>query len=102
MKKKLFLYFPILLCFAGTRQGALIIWDLHSGRSVRRITISAQLESKVSSKLSAHSSEVRAMTLSEDGEFLVTGSADRFVRIWRMSEEKLHQTLEGHKDDVSF
>jgi U3 small nucleolar RNA-associated protein 12 len=39
--------------------------------------------------LSGHQAEVRGMCVSSIGDFVVTGSQDRSVRIWQQTEEQL-------------
>jgi WD40 repeat protein len=48
-----------------------------------------------------HSYEVNSIAFSPSGEFLVSGSRDQKVRIWRVEDGALLITLEGHTDDVN-
>jgi WD40 repeat protein len=43
---------------------------------------------------------VRTVAVTPDGQKVVTGSADRTVKVWEMASGRLLRTLEGHKDTV--
>ena len=45
---------------------------------------------------SAHSDVVMTLAFSESGEFLASGGADRFVRIWRTRDLAAERAFEGH------
>lgn len=47
-----------------------------------------------------HGGKVWAVAFSPDRHLLASGSADGVVRLWRVSDGKLMQTLKGHDDDV--
>lgn len=49
----------------------------------------------------AHDKDVKEVSLSEDGKYLASASADRTVKIWNMDSESLLHTLHGHNDEVS-
>ena len=47
-----------------------------------------------------HTSEVRSVAFSPDGKFVVSGSDDNTVRMWRTDTGENVQTLEGHTGRV--
>jgi WD40 repeat protein len=49
---------------------------------------------------SAHSKDVRSVTISPDGKTLVTGSYDRTIKLWNRSTGKEIRTLRGHSSGV--
>jgi hypothetical protein len=52
-------------------------------------------------KLEGHTGVVNAVAVSDDGTYIVSGSADNTVRIWDMETGDQLQMLEGHTDQVS-
>ncbi|CAH8652770.1 unnamed protein product [Dicrocoelium dendriticum] len=84
----------------GTRKGELLVWNLHTGEVIRQIQITATLEAGTLTTFSPHSETIHCIQLSEDRQYLVTGSQDQLVRVWSMPDERLLHTLEGHADDV--
>lgn len=46
--------------------------------------------------LSGHTSWVRAVAITPDGEILASGSGDKTVKLWRLATGELLHTLEGH------
>lgn len=49
---------------------------------------------------SGHSEPVRCMAISPDGQFLVSGSDDKTIKIWDINEEEEIYTLTGHSASV--
>jgi WD40 repeat protein len=43
----------------------------------------------------------RAVAVSPDGRFIVSGSEDRTVKVWELESGRLLRSLEGHTDDVN-
>jgi WD40 repeat protein len=43
---------------------------------------------------------VRAVAVSPDGRFIVSGSDDRTVKVWELESGRLLRSLEGHTDWV--
>lgn len=52
-------------------------------------------------KMSAHYGRVNVIAISPQGNHLASGGADRTVRIWRLSDNQLLFTLQGHTDAIS-
>src|SRR5262249_4220036 len=50
--------------------------------------------------LQAPAGSVASLALSQDGRFVLTGGADRVVRLWDVGREAELQKLEGHTQDV--
>ena len=78
-----------------------MVWDLPTAKVLRSVTITAQLERAGTHTLTPHNGEIRALSLSRDGQYLVTGATDRMVKVWTMVDEKMVLSLDGHTDDVS-
>jgi serine/threonine protein kinase len=50
--------------------------------------------------LVGHADSVWAVTVSQDGRTLVSGSADRTIKVWDLPTRQLRHTLTGHTDTV--
>ncbi|MEM7585235.1 MAG: caspase family protein [Acidobacteriota bacterium] len=48
-----------------------------------------------------HSSAIRSLAISPNGESLASGSDDRTVKLWQVETGKLIRTLEGHTEGVN-
>lgn len=57
-------------------------------------------ENPLKTTLTGHSEGVWAVALSSDGKTLVSGSADKTIKVWNLDTEKLIRTLSGHSDSV--
>jgi WD40 repeat protein len=62
------------------------VWELESGRLLR--------------SLEGHTDWVRAVAVSPDGRFIVSGSDDRTVKVWELESGRLLRSLEGHTGRV--
>src|SRR5688572_22206891 len=51
--------------------------------------------------LHGHHAAVLALEFSPDGQFLVSGSADRTLRLWNLQTKRSAYTLSGHTDAVT-
>ena len=49
-------------------------------------------------KLTDHSSVVRSVVSSPNGEYLASGSKDKTIGVWRVSSGERIKTLYGHYD----
>jgi WD40 repeat protein len=47
-----------------------------------------------------HATYVNALDYSRDGQFLVSGSGDTTIKLWRLSDQRLLRTFTGHRDYV--
>ncbi|MBE9207725.1 WD40 repeat domain-containing protein [Nostoc sp. LEGE 06077] len=50
--------------------------------------------------LTGHSHIVRSLTISADGQWLISGSWDQTIKIWHLETGRLIRTLKGHTDRV--
>ncbi len=70
-----------------SRSGELTLWDLSTGELVRKIP-------------DAHSDSIFSIDFSRDGERIVTSAADRFVKVFKVSDGKFERSFEGHTHHV--
>jgi WD40 repeat protein len=70
-----------------SRNGELILWDVASGSVVRKFT-------------EAHSDTVFDVEFSRDGKRLVSGAADKFVKLFNVETGELIRGYEGHTGHV--
>lgn len=70
----------------GSPEQHVKVWDPRSG--------------KKSAELVGHTDNVRAVLVSEDGRFLLSGSADSTVRLWSLGEQRCLHTFTHHDDSV--
>jgi hypothetical protein len=70
-----------------SRSGQVIIWSLADGRAERTLD-------------ELHSDSVLCLQFSADGKRLVTGSADKFVRLVNLEDGKVIRSFEGHGHHV--
>lgn len=64
---------------AGLSSGNVQVWDTTTGNPVRSWT--------------AHETEITAIAISSDRQFLITGSRDRTAKVWELNSGRLLQTL---------
>ncbi|WAR10900.1 PKWA-like protein [Mya arenaria] len=76
----------------GLRNGDLVVWSLQTAQPSRQLLGSGGAH--------AHTREVKSVTLSDDGRYLVSGSADGTLKVWDMHTERPIHTLQGHTDEV--
>ncbi|KAL4250924.1 WD repeat WDR48 family protein [Abortiporus biennis] len=74
------------LIVSGSPERVIRMWDPRSGRRV--------------GKLVGHTDNIRAIMLSEDAKYLLTGSADASVKLWSLSTQKCLHTFTYHTDSV--
>ena len=70
-----------------SRSGELKQWDAATGALVQEFK-------------NAHSDTVQSVDFSGDGKLLVSGAADRFVKVWTVADTKLVKSFEGHTHQV--
>ena len=51
-------------------------------------------------KLTQHSAPITTVKFSSDGQFLISGSLDKTIKVWNLTTQKLQQTLKGHRYGV--
>lgn len=71
---------------AGSPEQHVKVWDPRSGKKC--------------AELVGHTDNVRAVLVSEDGRFLLSGSADSTVRLWSLGEQRCLHTFTHHDDSV--
>ncbi|MFN0055936.1 MAG: c-type cytochrome domain-containing protein [Planctomycetales bacterium] len=70
-----------------SRSGELMLWDVANRAMLRTME-------------NAHSDTVFGVEFSRDGQFLLTGAADKFVKIHEVATGKLLKAFEGHTNHV--
>lgn len=48
-----------------------------------------------------HTDEVFSVTITPDGKYIVSGSWDNTIKVWRTKDGKLIRTLKGHRNVVT-
>ena len=78
------------LCASASFDNTLRIWDPRNGSCLN--------------VLKSHSMQIYGLSFSNDGEFLVSGSADQSIKVWRVSDGKLLCSFLGTQSiyDVQF
>lgn len=71
---------------AGSPEQHVKVWDPRSGKKC--------------AELVGHTDNVRAVLVSEDGRYLLSGSADSTVRLWSLAEQRCLHTFTHHDDSV--
>src|SRR4029079_16075551 len=71
----------------ASRSGELMIWDVTSQTLVREIK-------------DAHSDTVMGVEFSRDGKYLLSGGADKFVKIFEVATGTHVRSFEGHTHHV--
>ncbi|KAH9931751.1 hypothetical protein B0H21DRAFT_699788 [Amylocystis lapponica] len=71
---------------AGSPERVIRMWDPRAGKRV--------------GKLVGHTDNIRAILLSEDAKYLLTGSADASIKLWSLSSQRCLHTFTHHTDSV--
>ncbi|KAF9810753.1 hypothetical protein IEO21_06804 [Rhodonia placenta] len=71
---------------SGSPERVIRMWDPRSGRRI--------------GKLVGHTDNIRAMLLSEDAKYLLTGSADASIKLWSLSSQRCLHTFTHHTESV--
>ncbi|GJE99806.1 WD40 repeat domain-containing protein [Phanerochaete sordida] len=71
---------------SGSPERVVRMWDPRSG--------------KRTSKLVGHTDNIRAILISEDSRYLLTGSADASVKLWSLATQRCLHTFTHHADSV--
>ncbi|KAL7410603.1 hypothetical protein BDY24DRAFT_417926 [Mrakia frigida] len=72
---------------AGSPERVIRVWDPRAGG--RRIC-----------KLVGHTDNIRALLVSEDGKFMLSGSSDATIKLWSLSAQRVLHTFNHHSDSV--
>ena len=51
--------------------------------------------------LTGHTDSVSSVAISQDGKYLISGSADATIKVWNLKERREEFTLTGHTSKVS-
>jgi len=81
---------------------ALVCWKdtLALSSGIHIITLDAATGSKTAI-LSGHANDVKSLAPSPDGTILVSGSADKTIKVWDMQTGGVIKTFHGHTGEVS-
>jgi len=89
----------LLYAFALTHPSAKLDVSYASSAESALYETAMQLK-KLKLLLRGHKSGVNSVCYSKDGQFLVSGSDDRSVRIWSLHTGQIHKVLKGHQNEV--
>ena len=65
-----------------------------------RDTVNNRNKMEPAQTLTAHASVVWALALSADGQTLVSGGADKTIKVWNIDTNQVSHTLSGHTDTI--
>ncbi|CAK0879128.1 unnamed protein product [Prorocentrum cordatum] len=80
------------LVVSGSRDKKVMIWEL---------TPEGEYVGYARRALSGHSEPVSSVVLSSDGQFALSGSWDRTMRLWDLNTGATARTFQGHAKDVN-
>ena len=58
------------------------------------------METRQETVIQGHTGYVKSIAVTSDKKFVVSGSADKTVRIWNVLDKRQESVLEGHTDSV--
>ncbi|KAL0845625.1 hypothetical protein Bca101_018871 [Brassica carinata] len=92
--------------FSASKDGAIVHWDVSSGKSDKYKWPSDEVLKSHGMKVreprsKKHSRESLALAVSSDGRYLATGGVDRHVHIWDVRTREHVQAFPGHRNTVS-
>ncbi|OCH87028.1 hypothetical protein OBBRIDRAFT_736896 [Obba rivulosa] len=71
---------------SGTPERVVRMWDPRSGKRI--------------GKLVGHTDNIRAIQISEDAKYILTGSADASIKLWSLSSQRCLHTFTYHTESV--
>ncbi|KAI0631871.1 hypothetical protein C8Q77DRAFT_1061553 [Trametes polyzona] len=71
---------------SGSPERVIRMWDPRSGKRI--------------AKLVGHTDNIRAILISEDAKYLLTGSADASIKLWSLSSQRCLHTFTHHTESV--
>jgi ribosomal RNA-processing protein 9 len=83
-------------CITGSKDCCLIVWEIETGKKVHIIK-----GFRHKRRNGAHSDEVLAINISDDGAFLASAGKDRVVLIWNAENYEYVGCLKAHKDTIT-
>ncbi|KAH9917991.1 WD40 repeat-like protein [Fomitopsis serialis] len=86
--------------FTSGKEGAIIKWDLHTGRKVHTF-LKCRPDKGKGKDVSGHTDEVWALAVSPDGRYLASGGKDRRVGVWDVEKNEWVKGFTGHRDHIS-
>lgn len=65
------------------------------------LLLNAMIVGAVPNKFDQHDGRVNSVAFSPDGKTIVSGSADKTIKLWRTVDKKCMGTISGHRDSVT-
>jgi WD40 repeat protein len=84
---------PDGLCLSGHEYGGLLLWDIQNGK---RLKTMEAIEVSVFSRIMADPDAITAVTLTPDGNKVITGTYYGFLKIWDLASYQNTHTVMGH------
>ena len=76
------------LAFGGNEKGnILFLWDIYDDREFMRFE--------------GHTDSIEAVAFSPDGNYIISGSSDKTMKVWDIGSGRLIRTLEGLNDSIA-
>ncbi|MEM7556592.1 MAG: DUF1326 domain-containing protein, partial [Cyanobacteria bacterium P01_A01_bin.84] len=76
------------------------VWQLFRFNADNNGNGNIDFKLQLTHSFTAHSHIVRALAITEDRKFFISGSRDKTIKIWDFSTGELKRTLKGHTDGV--
>lgn len=86
---------------SGDRAGAMVLWDRSPERFNSYFPDPALAAMQQAKQIKAHTGAVAALMIAADGKTLVSGSADKLVKVWALPGGNLQARLTGHDSGVT-
>jgi WD40 repeat protein len=88
-----------MLVTAAANNPTIQVWDV-SSQSLKEASSSARTIPLQT--LNSHTGAVSFLTFSPDGQFLISGSSDKTIKLWNAKTGQLIRTLRGHTDQIRW